>query len=142
MSLSNFNILDGYEADGYSFKTPWIDIRMYNSISISSQFTGSPDGYLSLDCSNESDVGSPSGFITPATPPGLSHIGTVNVLGPQPQFNGLDATTITGPPTTLTQIVTSGVTTFSIILPGYRWVRLVYASSSGSYSITSWFNGK
>ena len=51
MSYLNLQILDGYSldtSDGYSFTTPWIDIKQFFAYSISTTFSDTPSGTLIL----------------------------------------------------------------------------------------------
>lgn len=126
--MANFNvsILDGYvlnPADGYSFTTKWIDVKNALAYSISINFLagsgGTATGTLTLQCSNESDVGSPMGGVQ----------GTQPTNGPQPFHNGLDAFTVTS---SSKSIIANGVSLYDISFPGYRWVRVVFAGTSAS----------
>lgn len=148
MGYFNCKLLDGYAVDqaddGYLFTTPWLDVKQAKAYAISVVFSGTATGTLILESSNESDIGSPSGFLTPATPPGLSQINTVNVLGPQPQFNGLDAKAIPGATASIT---TASTTEFDsgllfTAMPGHRWVRVKYTGSAGTGTVSAWANVK
>jgi hypothetical protein len=133
----NYKLFDGYAvnaADGYSFNTPWTDVKQAQSYSISCMFTGTPSGTLSLQTSNESDLASPYGNII-----GTQSAAGVNALNSQPQNNGLDANTY--PNSTFT-ISSAGTTTYDVPLPGHRWVRLVYTATSGTAVATIWVDVK
>ena len=139
MSDLNFTLFDGYQVgSSNSFTSVWVDVRFCNSYSISTTFSvdATVDGYLSLQCSNESDIGSPMGGLQNTSP------GTA-IFGAQPKYNGLDAVTVTNGILNAIQHITDiGTTTFDVAWPAYRWVRLVFTGTSGTPLITSWFNGK
>ena len=132
MSYFSYKLYDGYVvnvADGYSFVSPWTDIKQMTTYSISVLFGGTPTGTLHLETSNESDVS--NGQIIGTT----SNEG-VNALNAQPAFNGLDANTYPGS----TQAITAaGTTTYDVALPGHRWVRVVYVASGGNATCSIWF---
>jgi len=138
--MANFDtkVLDGYvlnSADGYSFTTKWIDVKNAFAYSWSCNLSGAgtATGTLSVQTSNESDLGSPSG--------GLQGTSPSAVLGPQPYNNGLDANTLPG---TNVIIISNGVTTIDVGYPGHRWSRLVFTGTSASNADLAnvWFNAK
>jgi len=135
MSFSNDVLLDGYSlnnADGYSFVTPWFDVKNAFSCSFSVNFTaGSPSGTLTLEASNEPPYGVPGGLYN-ATVNGVSNVNTIK-YGEQPHANGLDATTVSG---TSTSISATGNTLFNVAYPGYRWIRAKYIATSGTSTVT------
>ena len=134
MSYFNSKLLDGYAlntTDGYTYTTQWTDVKQAFAYSVSAVFTGTPNGTLKLQASNESDIGSPWGV-----PAGTT---TVPVWGPQPQLNGSDATNIAGATSTISA---AGTVMFDVSLPGHRCVRAVYTSSSGNATVNMWINVK
>lgn len=136
--MSNFfntKLLDGYAisaAEGYTFTTLWIDIKFVQAYSFSFTFGGTPSGTLTLQYSNELPVADPWGNMS----------GTKSAQGPtalpgQPYYNGLDATTVA---TSSVSISAAGNTYIERSLPGARWVRAVYAATSGTATVTCNFN--
>lgn len=122
-------IYDGYAlnpADGYTFQSAWFDVKNAFAYSISCTFSGgTPTGTLSLNCSNETDIGSPMGYAqvnSPATGSTAQY-----VPADQPSRGAQDSVQITGATQSIT---TLGTTTFDVSQPGHRWVQLQYLGSA------------
>src|ERR1700722_5264843 len=149
MSMFTCKLLDGYvlsNADGYSVNSNWIDIHSSPFYSISVAFSaGTALGTLSLQCSNDQSSDEVArGTIGSAAyvPPGVGQAGNGSypVSAGSPQGTPLDATSI--PTATASSPFTSPIT-FTTSEASYRWVRLVYTSSTNeNVTIDAWMHRK
>lgn len=163
MSYSEVKVFDGYaiggSPTGFSFQTPWYDlknayawsatVRTYGfQASAGSLYTGATGGTLYVQVSNENAIGAPAGGIQNALLGGALVATAVNsvAFGEQPRSNGLDAIipsgimNIVGP----TTLVGTGTTTlFNDRQPGYRWGRIGFTGATvGTALCDIWMNAK
>lgn len=102
-----------------------VDLNQMNLSSVEAVFTGSPVGTLTLQISSDN------------VPPCLQ--GQANCVTYNPAGNVVNWVTYTG---SSEAVSSSGNFLYNLTFVGYRWLRLVYAPTSGTGSLTVTYTAK
>lgn len=121
----NVQLLDGYAINSaglFDLVTIPLKIRASSKCSFTFLFSGSPNGTLKLQSTDECDDP------------------TVRYMAPGVYGDG--GTAWNDIPTMSQAVTTGGIITMQVIDFPARWIRAVYTASSGTATVSAWFSAK